>query len=186
MAAPRHHPGHSHRHRSAPGAPSSFNLPVVAVFAAEPANIVSGSVATLKWDVQNSFDVEIEPGLTIIPPKGSREVSPVFPTTYKLTARNGSGSIIATTMLTVSSVPPDAETPVIKYFMATPYVIKRGESATLSWQSVEGSSASIDKGVGTVDGSGTVRVQPQETTTYMLTVINPRGAQFQTTTLNVR
>lgn len=166
--------------------PSSFNLPVVAVFAVEPANIASGSVATLKWDVQNSFDVEIEPGLSIIPPKGSREVSPAFPTTYKLTARNAQGSILAATTLTVSSVPPNAETPVIKYFKATPYVIRRGESATLSWQSTEASSASIDKGVGTVDGSGTRQVKPAETTTYMLTVVNPRGGQFQTTTVNVK
>jgi hypothetical protein len=168
------------------GTPSSFNLPVVAIFTAEPANIMSGSTAILKWEVQNSFDIDIAPGLSIIPPKGSREISPAFPTTYILTARNAQGSIIATTTLTVSGVPPDAETPVIKYFTATPYVIKKGESATLSWQSAGGSSASIDKGVGTIDGSGTVRVTPESTTTYMLTVVNPRGGQFQTTTVNVK
>lgn len=166
--------------------PSTYNLPVLSVLSVEPANIASGNTAILKWEVQNSFDVEIAPGLSIITPKGSREVNPPFTTTYKLIANNGSGSIIATTTLTVSGVQPDAETPVIKYFTATPYVIKRGESALLSWQSVEGSSATIDKGVGTVDGSGTVRVQPTETTTYMMTVTNPRGAQFQTTTVNVR
>jgi hypothetical protein len=37
-----------------------------------------------------------------------------------------------------------------------------------------------------VDGSGTARVTPDSTTTYMLTAINPRGGQFQSTTVNVR
>lgn len=169
-----------------PGSPSSFRLPVVTVFRAEPANIEMGGKATLKWEVQDSFDVEISPGLTIIPPKGSKEVEPAFTTTYKLIANNNNGSILATTTLTVSGVRPNEETPVIKHFTATPYVIKRGESSLLSWESVEGSSATIDKGVGIVDGSGTVTVQPSETTTYMLTVVNPRGGQFQTTTVNVR
>jgi hypothetical protein len=166
--------------------PSSFNLPIVAVLKVEPANIASGGTAVLSWEVQNSFDVSIRPGFSIIPVKGSREVSPAFPTTYKLTATNDHGTIIATTTLTVSGVQPNEETPVIKYLTATPYVILKGESSTLSWKSVEGSSASIDKGVGTVDGSGTARVTPVETTTYMLTVTNPRGAQFQTVTVNVR
>ncbi len=165
---------------------SSFNLPIVAVLKVEPANIVSGQTAVLTWEVQNSFDVTISPGFSIIPPKGSREVSPSFPTTYKLTATNGQGSILATTTLTVSGVPPTDETPVITYFTATPYVIKKGESATLSWKSAGGSSASIDKGVGIIDGSGATQVTPLETTTYMLTVTNPRGAQFQTVTVNVK
>ncbi|MCX6006445.1 MAG: DUF4148 domain-containing protein [Chloroflexi bacterium] len=166
--------------------PSSFNLPVVAILKVEPANILSGQTAVLTWEVQNSFDVTISPGFSIIPVKGSREVSPAFPTTYKLTTTNDHGTIIATTTLTVSGVQPNEETPVIKYLIATPYVILKGESSTLSWTSVEGSSASIDKGVGIVDGSGTTRVTPKETTTYMLTVTNPRGAQFQTVTVNVK
>ena len=130
-----------------------LQIAVVTVFMAEPANIEMGSKATLKWEVQDSFDVEISPGLTIIPPKGSKEVAPAFTTTYKLIANNSDGSILATTTLTVSGVPLNEETPVIKYFTAIPNVIKKGESAVLSWQSVEASSATIDKGVVIVDGS---------------------------------
>ncbi len=136
------------------GAPQTYNLPVVTVLKVEPANIVNGQTAMLTWEVQNSFDVTISPGLSIIPPKGSKEVSPVFTTNYILTTNNEHGSIIATTTLTVSGVQPNEETPVISYFMATPYVIKKGESATLSWKSTGGSSASIDKGVGIVGRIG--------------------------------
>ncbi|MGD0857270.1 MAG: hypothetical protein ABSA18_15975 [Dehalococcoidia bacterium] len=166
--------------------PSSFNLPVVAVLKVEPANIVREQTAVLTWEVQNSFDIAISPGLSIIPVKGSREVSPAFTTTYKLTANNEQGSILATTTLTISGSRPTEETPVIAFFTTTPYVIKKGESATLSWKTAGGSSASIDKGLGIVDGTGATQVTPTETTTYMLTVTNPRGAQFQTVTVNVK
>ncbi|MBN1375990.1 MAG: hypothetical protein JXA01_07525 [Dehalococcoidia bacterium] len=165
---------------------ASFNLPVVEVFKVEPANIGPEQTAVLSWEVTNSFDVEISPGFSIIPPKGSGEVSPAFTTTYKLTTTNENGTLIATTTLTVSGSPPNEETPVIKSFTATPCVIQRGGSCILSWQSIEGSSASIDNGIGIVSGSGTTQVSPVKTTTYMMTVTNPRGAQFQTVTVNVR
>ncbi len=163
-----------------------LNLPEVAVFNVTPANIVSGKYATLTWDVRNCYDVQIEPGLTIIRPQGSQPVNPVFTTTYRLTATNSQGSIIASTTLTVSGVPPTIDTPVIKSFTATPTVIRSGGSSILSWQTMNGSSATIDKNVGTVAGEGSTQVSPKTTTTYMLTVTNPEGAQFQTVTVNVK
>jgi len=164
----------------------SFNLPEVAVFTVLPGNIVSGNYATLTWDVRNAFDVAIEPGLSIIRPQGSQPVNPPFTTTYKLTATNNQGSILATTTLTVSGVPPTIDTPAVKYFTASPSVIRNGGSSTLSWQTVGGSSASIDRGLGTVSGEGSTQVSPTATTTYMLSVTSPDGAQFQTVTVNVK
>ncbi len=163
----------------------SFHLPVVAVLEVKPANIVQGSTAILSWEVKNSFDVAISPGFNIIPVKGSREISPAFTTTYKLTTNNENGTIIATTTLTVSGAAL-AEAPVIRSFVANPYVIRKGGTCILSWESVEGSSASIDNGIGIVDGSGTYEVKPAVTTIYNLTVTNPRGAQFQSVAVNVR
>jgi hypothetical protein len=164
----------------------SFNLPEVAVFTVLPGNIMSGSYATLTWDVRNAFDVAIEPGLSIIRPQGSQPVNPPFTTTYKLTATNNQGSILATTTLTVSGVPPTIDTPAVKYFTASPSVIRNGGSSTLSWHTVGGSSASIDRGLGTVSGEGSTQVSPTATTTYMLSVTSPDGAQFQTVTVNVK
>jgi len=166
--------------------PASFNMPEVAAFTVQPANILSGNYATLTWDIRNSYDVSIEPRFGIIRPSGSQPVNPPFTTTYKLTANNSQGSILATTTLTVSGAMPTVDTPVVKYFTANPYVIRRGESAILSWQTVGGSSVTIDKSLGTVGGEGTVQVTPIETTTYMLTVTSPLGGQFQTATVNVK
>jgi len=164
----------------------SFNLPEVVVFNVVPANIVSGSVATLVWEVRNSYDVEIKPGLSIIRPQGSQPVNPAFTTTYRLTANNNQGSILATTTLTVSGMPLNINTPVIHSFKASPPVIHSGGSSILSWQTVGASSASIDQQVGTVPGEGSTQVSPTATTTYMLTVSSPDGAQFQTVTVNVK
>jgi hypothetical protein len=166
--------------------PESFNLPTVAVFSVQPANIMSGGYATLVWDIRNTFDVSIEPGFGIIRPGGSQPVNPPFTTTYKLTANNSQGSILATTTLTVSGALPTVDTPVVKFFTTNPYVIRRGESAILSWQTIAGSSVSIDKGLGTVPAEGTAQVSPTVTTTYMLTVTSPDGGQFQTVTVNVK
>ena len=164
----------------------SLNLPEVVIFNAVPANIVSGNFATVTWDVRNSYDVEIEPAFGVIRPHGSQPVNPPFTTTYRLTAVNGQGSILATTTLTVSGVPPTIDTPVIKSLAASPYVIRSGGSSILSWQTTNGSSVSIDKNLGTVAGEGSTQVSPTVTTTYMLTVTGPEGAQFQTVTVNVK
>jgi hypothetical protein len=165
---------------------SSFNLPRVVVFKVEPANIVPEQEANLTWEVQNAYDVVIEPGFRIIRTKGNATVNPAFTTTYKLTATNDQGTIIATTTLTVSGAPITEETPTVAFFNADPYVIKKGESAVLSWKTTEASSVTIDNGIGIVAGTGTTRVSPAETTTYTMIAINPRGAQFQTVTVNVK
>ena len=170
---------------------SIFNLPYVAVFTVQPANTIADNPVLLSWDVRNAFDVVIEPGLSIIPVTGSKQLTaPRFTTTYKLTATNDQGSILATTTLTVSGVLPQIETPitpVINYFTASPYVIHKGDKATLSWQTMGGSAVTIDKGgLGTVSGEGTAQVSPDETTTYTMIVTGPAGAQYQTVTVNVK
>lgn len=169
-----------------PSTPSSFNLPIVATFSLQPANIFSGTFSTLTWDVRDSFDVTIEPRFGITRPSGQQPVNPQFTTTYKLTANNNQGSILATTTLTVSGVPPTIDTPVVRFFTPAAYVIRQGESTILSWQTIGGSSVSIDNGIGTVSGEGAIEVRPATTTTYMLSVTSPDGAQFQTTTVNVK
>ena len=166
--------------------PASFNMPEVAAFTVQPANILSGNFATLTWDIRNSYDVSIEPRFGITRPSGSQPVNPPFTTTYKLTANNSQGSILATTTLTVSGAMPTVDTPVVNFFTANPYVIRKGESTILSWKTTGGSSVSIDKSLGTVAGEGTIQVTPAATTTYMLSVTSPDGAQFQTTTVNVK
>jgi len=60
------------------------------------------------------------------------------------------------------------------------------ESSTLRWQ-VSGpvSSVSISQGVGTVQATGNQRVQPNDSTTYVLTATGPGGTNTASATVSV-
>ena len=68
---------------------------------------------------------------------------------------------------------------------ASPESILKGEGATLSWKTSNASDVSIDNGVGSVSGSGSVVVTPEETTTYTLTARNNEGTVFDSVTVTV-
>lgn len=73
-------------------------------FAATPAEISAEGTAALVWDVEGADAVLIE-GIGTVPPKGSRQVSPAWSTTYVLTARAGTSSAAATLQVVVQPGP---------------------------------------------------------------------------------
>jgi hypothetical protein len=75
--------------------------------------------------------------------------------------------------------------PVISSFTAAPQVITSGSSATLNWGVTGADTVSIDNGVGTVAGSGSVAVNPAATTTYTLSATNGLGTTTATATVSV-
>ena len=58
---------------------------------------------------------------------------------------------------------------------ADPETIHFGESTTLTWNSINAASASIDNGIGSVDVNGSMAVSPTESTIYTITVEGPGG-----------
>jgi len=88
-----------------------------------------------------------------------------------VTASGGGLTRTAPLSVTITAVPP----PAIVSFMASPPTIAPGQSSTLSWVSVDATSASIDNGVGSIPPSGSVTVSPAQNTTYTLTVVGPDG-----------
>ena len=52
---------------------------------------------------------------------------------------------------------------------ANPTSISSGQPSTLSWSSVNADTVSIDPGVGSVAKTGSVSVNPTQTTTYIVT-----------------
>ncbi|MGD9058454.1 MAG: Ig-like domain-containing protein, partial [Desulfobacterales bacterium] len=62
-----------------------------------------------------------------------------------------------------------APPPEISVFSAEPLTVKRGESATLIWQTAHANSCIIDPGIGTVAANGSHSVTPTDTTIYTLT-----------------
>ncbi|MBX3737718.1 MAG: hypothetical protein KF715_13555 [Candidatus Didemnitutus sp.] len=151
--------------------------PVIHTFIATPAIIERGGSTTLSWSVENGEVVSIA-GLGVVS-GNSVSVSPVATTSYTLTVSNESGSVSATTQVTVN-VPP----PFIQAFQVSPATITQGESAELTW-SVDGATrVSIAPGLGEVSGNSAT-VTPSQTTTYTLTAENDGGSVTRSVTLTV-
>jgi len=81
---------------------------------------------------------------------------------------------------------PRPVAPVVAQFTAEPTSIQRGQSSTLRWE-VTGqvTSVSINQGVGTVQSTGSSRVNPSDSTTYTLTATGPGGTATGTASVNV-
>lgn len=82
--------------------------------------------------------------------------------------------------------PPPPAAPTVTQLTAEPASIQRGQSSTLRWQvSGQTTSISINQGVGTVQATGSQRVQPNDSTTYVLTATGPGGSNTASTTVTV-
>jgi hypothetical protein len=79
-------------------------------FVVVPAEINPDGAAALSWDVEGAETVLIE-GIGTVAPKGSRQVSPAWSTTYVLTARAGNSSATAALRVVVQSGPSSSPTP---------------------------------------------------------------------------
>jgi len=69
-------------------------------------------------------------------------------------------------------------------FTATPDVVQKGNSVTLTWQVTNATSVSID-GVGDVQASGTRKMKPTENTVYKLTAVGEGGTQTATAEVEI-
>ena len=83
--------------------------------------------------------------------------------------------------ITVSATNPP---PTIS-FSASPTSISSGGSATLTWNTGNATSVTIDNGIGSVATSGSLSVTPVATTTYTLTATGPGGSATATATVSV-
>lgn len=76
--------------------------------------------------------------------------------------------------------------PVIASFLATPSTIAPGDSATLSWRVSDADSLVLDHGIGRVaTDSGSVRVAPSSTTSYILTAYGTGGTRTASVSVRV-
>ncbi len=191
-----------------PGATASVTITVGAVcqppfvntFTASPDTIQSGQSATIYWEAPGATSVTISPGIGTVASSGSRTVRPRATTTYTLTATNSCGSASAATTVTVGSAPPPppppppgggggggctGTPPVINSFAATPDRVPPSQPSTLSWDVTNGTTISIDQGIGAVAANGSRVVSPTTTTTYTLTATNACGTVSQSVTVRI-
>ncbi len=154
--------------------------PSITSFSAMPFTITAGQNSTLNWSVSGATSLSIDNGVGAV--TGTiKVVSPTATTTYKLTATNAVGSVIAMATVTVN---PASQPPTISSFIATPSTITVGQSSTLSWSVSGATSLSIDNGIGTVTGTSKA-MSPIATTTYKLTATNAAGSVSATAMVTV-
>ena len=81
---------------------------------------------------------------------------------------------------------PTPAAPTVAQFTAEPTSVQRGQTATLRWEVTGGvTSVSINQGIGTVQSTGSSRVSPSDSTTYVLTATGPGGSATGSATVNV-
>jgi len=76
---------------------------------ANPNTISAGQSSTLTWNTDFASEISID-GIGKVDPKGSKRVTPAESTTYRLVAKNDSGTTEATARVTVNSEAPPPTT----------------------------------------------------------------------------
>ena len=150
-------------------------------FTSSPARVNAGDQSTLQWNVSGATAVTIDHDIGSVSLQGMAPVTPTENTTYTLSATGSSGTVAASTL--VSVVP--AGTPVITSFTAAPSEITAGQSSTLEWNVTGANSVSIDSGIGTVSVAGSATITPSDNTTYTLTAQGNSGTASSTVTVTV-
>jgi hypothetical protein len=91
------------------GAIEPGTLPEISDYRITPASIDRSSSAIISWDVKNAVSVNIDHGIGEVLPAGQASVSPLYSTTYKITAVNPVGA--RTRFITLNVIiPPRQET----------------------------------------------------------------------------
>jgi hypothetical protein len=77
---------------------------VIHEFSADPARIDAApdGYSLLRWEVSNAYSLTIEPGIGVVPTRGTRRVVPATTTTYALTATGPGGATTRTVTVTVA------------------------------------------------------------------------------------
>ena len=72
-------------------------------FIAVPATVAPGAATLLSWDVEGADSIELDNGIGLVQPTGSRSVRPTVTTTYRMWAV--AGTSLATASIQVVVIP---------------------------------------------------------------------------------
>ncbi len=158
--------------------------PSVTSFSASSSIVPSGQTVTLFWLTEDAASGKVEGGGTdyTIPAadldSGSLEVTPTVETTYTITVTNEDGTGTEEVTIRIAEQPPAA----VLGFSADRTTIASSESVTLSWQTSNAETVTIEDGADattfttTTDlDTGSTVVSPTADTTYTLTATNSAG-----------
>lgn len=154
-------------------------VPAIVSFYANPSVITAGGSTVLTWNVSGLNSVTIDQGLGVLPPAGSRDVSPNVTTVYTLSASSALGIISKSVVVNVNPAP------IIIDVSLNPPVITSGGFAALIWNVTGANSVTIDQGIGNVGSSGNKLISPTTSATYTVTASGAAGTESKSVVLTV-
>jgi hypothetical protein len=155
--------------------------PRIIRFTASPLTIPSGGTSTLVWQVENATKVDIQPVVGTVGLVGTSDVKPAQTSTYTLTATNNFGSVSAQVTVTVLPPVPPVLDPIITSFTANPPASTNPGSPVVLTCLAQNAAKVTISGVGDVNSSGNLTVNPTATTTYICVATNSVGTQVSKT-----
>ncbi len=155
--------------------------PVIVSLSAQPSSVTAGDSATITWTTTNATEVNFDQGIGRKATSGSVVVTPQQSTLYTMTAIGPGGQATRTVQIDVSAM----GAPSITRFTVSASTINAGDSTTLSWQTSDADTVSIDNSVGSQATSGQVSVTPSMTTSYTLEALNMAGSTTARVTVTV-
>jgi len=145
---------------------------------ASPEKVLQGAGTTLIWSSTNAYSCSIE-GIGYVGCNGTRSMIPTDSTTYRLVATGYGGTAIVQATVTVEFPP------VTVSMTASPTTIKDGETATLTWSSMNAAVCTLNPGLGVIPCSGSQTLVPADTTTYTFSATGPGGTETTQSTVTV-
>jgi hypothetical protein len=138
--------------------------PVTGSFSNSQANINCGQSSTLTWQTGETVDANIS-GIGTVPTNGSQTVSPHATTTYDFTA-TGPGGVVKGTGTVNVNTKVDASlsaNPTDLHYRKIGEKVLTQDSSTLTWQTSNADSITVDGATAAASGTQTVKPDPSDT-----------------------
>ncbi|MDB5264465.1 MAG: hypothetical protein JWN64_36 [Parcubacteria group bacterium] len=140
-------------------------------------DINPGDAVTLSWKTEAATSITIDNGVGSVTPvdAGSVIVHPLVDTTYTATVTGATGSVNCQAPVRIIR---NQNSAVCVALTASATDINPGDAVTLTWQTRNATSISIDHGIGSVTpvAQGSVVVNPLVDTVYIATVTGATGS----------
>jgi len=148
--------------------------PATGQFSASTSQINCGQSATLNWQTSETAEANIS-GVGSVQPSGSQSVSPHATTTYNFTAP-GPGGVVSGSATVNVNTKVDASisaNPTELHYRKIGDKVITDDSTTLSWQTSNADSITVDGKTVAASGNETVQAQPSDTSEV------PEGGQIR-------
>ncbi|MGJ8640511.1 MAG: beta strand repeat-containing protein [Opitutaceae bacterium] len=136
-------------------------IPEIVSFTADNTQVGTGDSVNLSWSVEDATVLTLDPGAIDVTGLTTLEVFPTEPTTYTLTAGDGTTDVDAEVAVQVGSI--------ISSFTADLNYVVSGGAVTINWTADHFTTLTLDPGSVDVSAQSSFIVNPTENSTYTLT-----------------